>query len=126
MSLLPISLTQTHGFGSQTVSLLFMLFYAAVGLSQIVAGARVWRYGVLVWCMALAAIGMGTFSLLPGLWPMVRALASIGLDAFCVSSIAALKEGVWNAFKGTISGSYYRLCNVVFVRGPILIGATVS
>lgn len=130
VSVLPVSLTQTHGFDSDAVSVLFVLFYGAVSLSQIVAGILsdgLGRHGFLVWGMILAAIGVGTFSLLPGFWVYAPlAGASIGLGVFCVASIADLNDSVPDALKGTISGSYYLFWAAGYVLGPILIGATAA
>lgn len=63
---LPVSLASTHGFGATAISLLFVGFYAAISLSQIVAGTLSdWfgRKGFLIWGMALAAVGLATFPL---------------------------------------------------------------
>ncbi|MCP5088223.1 MAG: MFS transporter [Rhodobacteraceae bacterium] len=127
LTVLPVSLASTNGFGATAISLLFVLFYAAVSLSQIVAGAisdRIGRQGFLVWGMALAAAGLAIFPLFPGHWAFVPlAMASIGLGIFCVASIAELNESAPDSLKGAISGSYYFFWGAGYVLGPLAIGA---
>jgi MFS family permease len=71
VSVLPASLAATHGFGPTAVGIFFALFYAAISLSQIVAGFasdRIGRRGILVWGMILAAAGNShVFPVVPGL-----------------------------------------------------------
>ena len=130
VSVLPISLAGTHGFGSTAVSILFVVFYATVSVSQIVAGTlsdRIGRRRFLVWGAVLAAVGLGTFSATDGLMAFVPlAIASIGLGTFCVASIAELNDCVSDALKGAISASYYFFWGVGYVLGPILIGVIAS
>lgn len=130
VSVLPISLTESHGFGSAAVSLLFVVFYAAVSFSQIIVGSisdRIGRHGFLVWGMLLSAVGIGCFPFIPGLWVYLPlGLASIGLGMYCVASIAELNDCVPDSFKGAISGSYYFFWGGGYVLGPLLIGAASS
>ncbi len=127
LTVLPVSLAASHGFGATAINLLFVLFYAAVSLSQVVAGAvsdRIGRRGFLVWGMALAAAGLAVFPLIPGLWvygPL--GMASIGLGVFCVASMVELNESVPDTLKGAISGSYYFFWGAGYVVGPLAIGA---
>ena len=127
LTILPVSLAITHGFSATAVSLFFVLFYAAISISQIAAGAisdRIGRRGFLVWGMALAAAGLGVYPACPGLWAFLPlGLASIGLGMFCVASIAELNESVPDSLKGTISGSYFFFWGAGYVLGPLTIGA---
>jgi len=127
LTVLPVSLAASHGFGATAISLLFVLFYAAISLSQIVAGTisdRIGRKGFLVWGMVLAAAGLAVFPLFPGLWTYVPlGIASIGLGTFCVASIAELNENAPDILKGAISGSYYFFWGAGYVLGPLAIGA---
>lgn len=126
LTVLPVSLAVSHGFGKTAISRLFVVFYAAISLSQIVAGTlsdRIGRSGFLVWGMALAAGGLAGFPLFPGLWAYVPlGMASIGLAMFCVASIAQLNESAPDTLKGAISGSYYFFWGAGYVLGPLAIG----
>lgn len=128
--MLPISLTETHGFGSTAISVFFVLFYAALSLSQIIVGIvsdRIGRHGFLAGGMLMAAIGIGLVPFVSGLWAYIPlGLASIGLGMFCVASIAELNECVSDAFKGAISGSYYFFWGAGYMLGPVVFGAVAS
>ena len=130
LTVLPVSLSVTHGFGSMTVSLHFVQFYAAISLSQILAGARsdsIGRHAFLVWGMVLAAIGLASFHFAPGLLAFLPlGLASIGLGMFCIASIAGLNDSVPDTLKGTISGTYYLFWGAGYVLGPLAIGAAAT
>lgn len=130
LTVLPVSLASTHGFGATAISLLFVVFYAAISLSQIVAGTlsdRLGRKGFLIWGMILAAVGLVAFPIFSALWVYIPiGLASIGLGMFCVASIAELNEKVPDMFKGAISGSYYLFWAAGYVLGPVFIGAISS
>ena len=127
LTVLPVSLTTTHGFGPTAVSLHFVQFYAAISLSQIVAGARsdrIGRHVFLVWGMVLAAVGTVSFHFVPGLSAFLPlGLASVGLGMFCVASIAELNDSVPDTLKGAISGTYYLFWGAGYVLGPLVIGA---
>ncbi|WP_346911752.1 MFS transporter [uncultured Roseibium sp.] len=126
VSVLPISLTLLNGFGGQETGILFFLFYAAISLSQVVAGPlsdRHGRRGFLIGGMALAALGFGTVFFVPGLWALGPLfLASLGLGAFCVASIADLSEAVQPDLRGTVSGGYYLFWAIGYFAGPQVIG----
>lgn len=127
VSVLPVSLTVTHGIDGAAVSAHFVLFYAAISFSQIIAGAasdHIGRRGFLIWGMALAAAGLASFSVVPGLWAYLPlGVASVGLGMFCVASIAELNETAPDALKGAISGSYFFFWGAGYVIGPLAIGA---
>ena len=130
LTVLPVSLASTHGFDDTSISLLFVVFYAAISVSQIVAGTlsdRYGRRGFLIWGMALAAGGLSAFPLFFGLWAYVPlGVASIGLGMFCVASIAELNGEAPETLKGAISGSYYVFWSAGYVLGPLSIGAISS
>jgi MFS family permease len=130
ISVLPISLTGTNEFDAAAVSVLFVVFYAAISFAQIVAGPmsdRIGRQGFMIWGMLTGAIGLGAFLLFPGVWVYIPlGLASVGLGIFCVTSIAELNDRVADDFKGAISGSYYFFWALGYVLGPLLIGALAS
>ncbi|WP_172292923.1 MFS transporter [Pseudoruegeria sp. HB172150] len=130
VSVLPVSLTVTHGFGSAAVSMSFVLFYAAVSFSQVVAGRvsdRVGRSGFLIGGMVAAALGFGAVPFVPGLWVFLPlGVASIGLGVFCIASIAELNDCVSDALKGTVSGAYYFAWGLGYVLGPLGFGAALS
>ncbi len=130
VTVLPVSLASTHGLGSTAISLLFVVFYAAISLSQVTAGTlsdRFGRRGFLIWGMALAAVGLATFPLVSGLWAYIPlGFASIGLGMFCVASIAEMNEKAPDKLKGAISGSYYFFWSAGYVLGPLSIGVVSS
>lgn len=130
LTVLPVSLASTHGFDETSISLLFVMFYAAISVSQIVAGTlsdRYGRRGFLISGMALAAGGLSAFPLFFGLWAYVPlGVASIGLGVFCVASIAELNGEAPETLKGAISGSYYVFWSAGYVLGPLSIGAISS
>lgn len=130
VSILPVSLMESHGFAGTSVSWFFVLFYAGISVSQVVAGPvsdRIGRRGFLVWGMLLAAAGLGTFSFVPGFWTLLPlAVASIGLGTFCVAGTAELNECVPNALKGAISGSFYVFWGAGYILGPLVLGRTVA
>ena len=77
--------------------------------------------------MALAAAGVASFHLVPGLWAFLPlGLASIGLGMFCVASIAGLNDSVPDSLKGAISGTYYLFWGAGYVLGPLAIGAAAT
>lgn len=127
LTVLPVSLGATHGFGATAIALHFVLFYATISLSQIIAGAisdRVGRRGFLIWGLGMAAAGLAAFPLFPGHWAYLPlGMAGAGLGIFCVASIAELNERAPDALKGAISGSYYFFWGAGYVLGPLAIGA---
>ncbi|MCB1390607.1 MAG: MFS transporter [Rhodobacteraceae bacterium] len=127
LTVLPVSLAATHGFGATAASLLFVLFYAAVSLSQVLAGAlsdRVGRHGFLIGGMALAALGLGALPLVPGLWALLPlGMASLGLGSFGVASMAELSGRLPEARRGAAAGAYYLFWGAGYVLGPLATGA---
>ena len=130
LTVLPVSLASTHGFGATDISLVFVVFYAAISLSQVIAGTlsdQFGRKGFLIWGMVMAAAGLVAFPLFFGLFAYIPlGFASIGLGMFCVASIAELNEEAPDTLKGAISGSYYFFWSAGYVLGPLSIGAISS
>lgn len=130
VSVLPISLVGLKSFSAAQISIGFVIFYAAISVSQIAAGAisdRIGRQGFMVSGLAIAAIGIAVFPLFDGLWVYIPlGFASAGLGIFCVTSIAELNDSVSDGLKGAVSGSYYFFWGAGYALGPILIGAAVS
>ena len=126
VSVLPVSLMQSHGFDAMQVSLLFVLFYAAISVSQVIVGEvsdRIGRDKFLVWGMGLAAFGIGLFPFILGSWVYIPlGIASVGLGIFCVTSIAEINALVPEAVKGAASSSYYVFWGAGYMFGPLVIG----
>ncbi|MCP5036603.1 MAG: MFS transporter, partial [Rhodobacteraceae bacterium] len=64
VSVLPVSLTGTHGFGATSIAAFFVVFYAAISLAQLFAGPvsdRIGRRGFMIWGMLLTSIGIAVF-----------------------------------------------------------------
>lgn len=126
LTVLPVSLKATHGFSATATSLHFVLFYAAISISQASVGIisdRIGRQGFLIWGMALTAVGLALFPFCPDLWTnLPLGVASIGLGTFCVVSVAQLNDIAPNALKGAISGSYYLFWGAGYMIGPWMIG----
>ncbi len=126
VSVLPITLTVTNGFDGKATSVLFIIFYAAISISQLVAGPmsdKLGRDGFMCGGLLMASFGFGTFLLVPGSWAYgPLAIASFGLGVFCVASLAELDDIVPANLKGTISGSYYFAWGLGYVLGPLGIG----
>ncbi|MBN9670189.1 MFS transporter [Roseibium aggregatum] len=127
VTVLPVSLALTHGFGTTAISLLFVVFYAAISFSQIVSGTLSDHFGrkvFSIWGMAVAAVGLATFPFFGGLWVYIPlGSASVGLGMFCVASITDLNEKAPDTLKGAISGGYYFFWAAGYVLGPLVIGA---
>lgn len=125
VSVLPISLRIGNGFDPAAVSILFVLFYAAISVSQLVTGPMIDRLGTrafMSWGMLSAAAGFGTFVMFPGYWAYLPLfLASLGLGVFCVASLAELTDIVPDSLKGTVSGAYYLAWGMGYVGAPLLI-----
>lgn len=126
VSVLPISLSQSHGFSETAIAVFFVVFYAAISLAQVIAGPlsdRIGRRGFMVWGLLLAALGIGAMAWFANGWVFVPiSIASIGLGVFCVTSIAELNGCVSDDLKGAISGSYYLFWALGYVLGPLLMG----
>lgn len=127
ISVLPISIATARGLGPQGIAFLFVVFYGGISLSQLAAGPMTDRYGrgvFMVGGLTLAAAGLAAFQHVPmiGTYGLL-AVASIGLGAFCVASLAQLNDSVPSQLKGTVSGAYYFAWGLGYVLGPLAIGA---
>jgi MFS family permease len=126
VSVLPISLTKSHGFSEGSIAAFFVVFYAAISLAQLTAGPisdRIGRRGFMIWGMVLASIGIAAVAWFPNGWVFIPiCVASIGLGLFCVTSIAELNGCVEDNLKGTISGAYYFFWAMGYMLGPLVVG----
>jgi MFS family permease len=126
LTVIPAFLSCGKGFGRAAVAVFFSLFYVAVGLSQLVAGPLSDRKGhnaFMVFGLVVAAFGLAAFPWLAQPWISVMlTVASLGLGAFSVSSMAFLNEAVPDSLKGTASGSYYLSWGVGYFFGPLAAG----
>jgi len=126
VSVLPISLVRVNGFDAAAISILFVVFYASISASQLVAGPlsdRLGRHRFMAGGLLLAASGFATFPFTPGAWAyMPLTLASFGLGAFCVASLSELNNWVSPELRGSISGSYYFAWALGYILGPLGIG----
>lgn len=127
LTVLPASLTLTHGFDARAASGLFVVFYAAIGLSQLVVGPLCDRFGrarFMAGGMVLACAGLAAFPAVERVYVYVPlAAASLGLGAFCVASLAELADRVPVELRGATSGSYYLAWGLGYVLGPLGIAA---
>ncbi|WP_193179835.1 MFS transporter [Nisaea sediminum] len=127
LSVLPVSVALEKMVTPAAVSLLFVLFYAAIGLSQLVAGVLSDRYGRRVFLTAgpvCAAIGIAVFPAVPGLWSYVPlALASLGIGIFGIVSIVELNLRVTDDLMAAVSGAYYLAWGSGYALGPVAVGA---
>jgi MFS family permease len=105
----------------------FVVFYAAVSVSQLVAGPLSDRHGrapFMVGGLIVAVPGLVAFLLLGKAWSFVSlAGASFGLGVFCVASLARLNDTAPEHLKGTVSGGYYFAWALGYVLGPLMVGA---
>ncbi|MCI5077582.1 MFS transporter [Oricola sp.] len=126
ISVLPITMATMKGAGSREIAYLFVVFYAGVGLSQLVAGPlsdRYGRTGFMTGGLILAIIGLSALLSLPASFAYpALALASLGLGVFCVASLARLNDVTPHHLKGTVSGTYYFAWAIGYVLGPMMIG----
>lgn len=126
LTLIPAVMLPAQGPEAISVSVFFVLFYVAVGLSQILGGRlsdgigslRTMLHGIL-----LAAVGMLLASVLTHIWVYVfLALAAFGLGIFCVASMVFLGTSLPTDLKGTVSATFYLFWGLGFFAGPILSG----
>ena len=126
ITMIPGFLISARDCGHQAVSLLFVLFYTGISLSQVVAGPisdTLGRKPVMIAGLGAAALGMALFTLGSFSWTLTfLTLSALGLGTFCVSALAWLNQGVSDAMKGTISGCFYLFWGTGYFSGPILMG----
>ena len=126
ITMVPGFLICTRDSGHQSVSLLFVLFYIGVSLSQVVAGPISDNHGrkpVMVTGLGAAALGMALFPQAPIAWMFaLLGLAALGLGTFCVAALSWLNQGISSDMKGTISGCFYFFWGVGYFFWPFLMG----
>jgi len=125
-SVLPAYLFAAKGFDHQSVGIFFILFFIAIGVSQIIAGPLSDQYDRRAFMCSgfiIACIGIGLFDFLPYPWIYISlTAASFGLGIFCVTSMAHLYECVPDSLRGSISGGYYLAWGLGVFCGPLFIG----
>jgi Arabinose efflux permease len=122
----PAYLLRFRGYGQTYVQVFFIAFYLSVCASQLFTGPLSDRLGR----EPFMACGLGAAALLFALFPTLgpvgtiaaAMVASFGLGAFCLSSMAYLNGTVPNTMKGTISGAYFLFWGVGYFSGPMLVG----
>lgn len=127
LSVLPITAAALKGFGPRDISVFFVVFYAAISVSQLVAGPLSDRHGrtpFMIGGLVLAIVGLAAFLLSPAVMAYVSlAISSFGLGVFCVASLAKLNDTAPEHLKGTVSGGYYFAWALGYVLGPLMVGA---
>jgi MFS family permease len=126
ISIIPAFLFNIKEADQTVVGLFFVLFYIALGLSQLIAGHlsdKKGRKTLMIVGLIMAAVGISLFSKfnLPVLIGFLT-LAAFGLGAFCVSAMAFLNDCVSNSLKGTISGAFYFSWGIGYFSAPLILG----
>jgi len=125
VSVLPVGLSATHGLSGTAISVVFVVFYAAISVSQLVAGPLSDRHGrdrYMVAGLSLAAVGFAAIPATDGYGVFAGlATSSFGLGVFCVASLAALNESAPAGAGGTVSGCYYLVWGSGYVLGPVAV-----
>lgn len=127
VSVLPAYLSASARGGTLSNGLLFALFYASIGLSQLIAGPlsdRYGRRGYMIAGLLFAAAGFVSFDLFVTPWIFLPlGLAGLGLGVFCVAAIAYLTECVPDTLKASVSSSFYLFWGIGYFSGPLAVGA---
>lgn len=127
ISVLPASLIVHRAFDNKDVGVFFVVFYLSISIAQLIVGPlsdRHGRKGFMAAGLVLAALGFGALPWTPALWVYGSfVVASVGLGAFCVASMAYLNESVDVSLRATISGGYYVAWGVGYFLGPLVVGA---
>lgn len=123
VSVLPISLSVLNQFDARATNELFVVFYAAIGVAQWLAGPVSDRFGAggaTRGGMWLAAIGFAALVLAPGVWAYGPvAVARLGLGFFAVAALAELNDAAPDGLKGAVSGAFYFAWAIGYTLGPI-------
>lgn len=125
LTVLPITMASLRDLGPTEIGVFFSVFYAGIGLSQLVAGPltdRHGRDGFMIAGLIFAALGLAATLLTPATFVSL-AISSFGLGVFCVASLAKLNDSAPQHLKGTVSGAYYLAWGLGYVLGPMMIGA---
>jgi MFS family permease len=126
LTVIPGYLIAQKSFGRVEVGIFFTLFYFAISLSQLFAGALADRRRERIFMVAglvLAAFGMGTFTMIrQPLITILLTMASAGLGLFFLSSMTYLNGCVSDSMKGTVSGAFFLFWGVGYFAGPLAVG----
>ena len=125
MTIIPVYLLTAKGYNQTGINIFFSLFYVAISLAQIITGwlsDRIGRQMFMLTGMLTAAAGtsLTVYVNQPAL-TLILCLASFGLGAYYLASMAFLNEKVPAGFKGAISGVYYLFWGVGMFWGPMLL-----
>lgn len=126
ISIIPAFLLSIKEADQAIVGLFFVLFYTALGLSQLIAGHvsdKKGRKPLIIIGLIMTSISIALFSEfnLPVLIGFLT-LAAFGLGAFCVAAMAFLNDYVPNSLKGTISGAFYFSWGIGYFSAPLILG----
>lgn len=126
ISIIPAFLLSIKEADQTIVGLFFVLFYTALGLSQLIAGHisdKKGRQPLIIIELIMASVSIALFSEfnLPALIGFLT-LAAFGLGAFCVAAMAFLNDYVPNSLKGTISGAFYFSWGIGYFSAPLILG----
>jgi MFS family permease len=127
LTAVPAFFIKERDAGQASVGLMFTMFYAAIGLSQLLSGFLPERCGTrrpMICSMLMAALGMASFCRLLQPWSnLMLFIAALGLGLFAVSSMVFLNRGVPDSLRGTISGAFYLFWGTGFFIGPLMLGS---
>jgi MFS family permease len=126
LTIIPAFLISAKDAAQATIGFFFALFYIALSISQLFAGAwsdRNGRKAAMVFGLSITALGIAVFHGCPFPYFMgLLVLAGLGLGIFGVSSMAYLNERVPNSQKGTMSGTFYFFWGTGYFFGPLIVG----
>lgn len=127
---IPVFLLEGKCFTPIQIGMFFSLFYVAISLSQIIIGPMSDRFGRSIFMILGLVTVAGGFIVMPAYsFPLILlalTIASFGMGAFCLASMAYLNETVPGSLKGTISGAYYLFWGSGYFFGPLLITQAVD
>lgn len=125
MTIIPAYLLTEKNYSQPDITMYFSLFYVAISLAQLVIGwlsDRLGRRLFMVTGMVTAAAG--TFAAVyftQFALTLMLCLASFGLGAYYLTSMAFLNEQVPPGLKGAIAGIYYLFWGIGMFWGPLLL-----
>lgn len=126
ITIIPAFLIDVKDVTQTGTGIFFALFYIALSISQLFAGAwsdRNGRQPTMVVGLFAMALGTGVFHICDSALMLVfLTIAGLGLGIFCVSSMAFLNERAPESHKGTISGAYFFFWGGGYFSAPLMIG----
>ena len=123
ISIIPAFLLQTKGLDQTGAGLYFTLIFFSMGLSQLLAGPLIDRWGAgwfMTGGLVLTGSGFWAFPGLSGLWIHLSLLTiGLGLGIFGVTSLVYLNNQADRDHKGEISGLYYLVWGLGYLGLPL-------